>query len=78
MITSAFLNNNEKITEEDILNSLRSQQETLKLKYVIAWLLFDLGVRNDDLDKINESIEIFEEIKEQDFDQIVDEILAAL
>ena len=55
-------------SEEDILNSLRSQQETLKLKYVIAWLLFDLGVRNDDLDKINESIEIFEEIKEQDFD----------
>ena len=55
-------------SEEDILNSLRSQQETLKLKYVIAWLLFDLGVRNNDLDKINESIEIFEEIKEQNFD----------
>ena len=55
-------------SEEDILNSLKSQQETPKLKYLIAWLLFDVGVRNDDLDKINESIEIFEEIKEQDFD----------
>lgn len=55
-------------SEEDVLISLKSQQETPKLQYVIARLLFDLGVENDELDKIDESIKIFEEIKEQDFD----------
>ncbi|WP_296789794.1 LA2681 family HEPN domain-containing protein [uncultured Methanobrevibacter sp.] len=55
-------------SEEDILNSLKSQQETPKLKYLTASLLFDLGIRNEDLDQINEAIKIFEEIKEQDFD----------
>lgn len=55
-------------SEEDILNSLKSQQETPKLKYLTASLLFDLGIENEDLGQINDAIEIFEEIKEQDFD----------
>lgn len=61
----------EKIDDEnEILTLLKSKEETPELKYLIARLFYDFGMETNELKYIDESINLFEEIEEGDFDSI--------
>ena len=55
---------------EELLNLLRSKKDDSKSEYLLARLLYEFSMDTNELSYINESIDIFDKIKESDFDNV--------